>query len=188
MFGQIELKPSARDIVVALLANGDVDEVTAVLSKIGSFPREMHYENHMELCLAAKQMLIKSSREIPDIYISWAKSRNFWRYISIQERRSVSRDALLPLENQANRPLFIRLLAHAIVGLVRSSDDTLLRSLLHHSFSSISSAAAARICELIGDPGLTAISMEVDHAISARDGSALASAIRQAEESLYIHF
>jgi hypothetical protein len=65
-FGKIELKPSARDIVVAFLTNGDVDDVTAVLMKIGSTRHQMHYENHMELCLAARQTSIRSSREIPE--------------------------------------------------------------------------------------------------------------------------
>ena len=186
MFERIELKPSARDVVIALLLNGDVDDVTAVLLKIGSFPREMHYENHMELCLAAKQALLRSSKEIPDIYITWVKSRNFWAYFSKKERSSAESAAVLPLRNEGNRPLFIRLLAHAIVGLVRSSDDTLLRLLLHHSFTTISSAAAIRLSELIGDAALDATSMEVDEAISARRAAVLASAIRSAEESLYI--
>jgi hypothetical protein len=187
MFGRIELKSSARDIVIALLINGDVDDVTAVLLKISAFPHEMRYENHMELCLAAKQASLKSSREMPEIYVSWVKSRNFWAYISKKETSSVASDAVLPLKNQGNRPLFIRLLAHAVVGLVRSSEDTLLRSLLHHRFSTISSAAAIRMCELIGDAALNAISIEVDGAISAGRGNSLASAIRSAEESLYIH-
>jgi hypothetical protein len=135
---------------VALLTNGDVDDVTAVLIKIGSFRLEMYYENHMELCLAAKQTLVSSLREIPEVYISWAKSRNFWAYISKKERSSVKPEAFLPLQNEGNRPLFIRLLAHAIVGLVRSSDDALLRSLLQHSFITISSAAAIRCLNLSG--------------------------------------
>ncbi len=43
MFGQIELKPSARDIVVALLTNGDVDDVTTVLLKIGNITPRNQY-------------------------------------------------------------------------------------------------------------------------------------------------
>ena len=155
MFARIELKPSARDIVVALLANGDLDDVTAILLKIGSFPHEMYYANHMELCFAAKETLLRSSREMPQIYISWVKSRNFWKYFSKRERSSAEPNALLPLRNEGNRPLFIRLLAHAIVGLVRSSDDTLLRSLLHHDFTTIASAAAIRMSELTGDAALS---------------------------------
>ena len=42
------------------------------------------------------------------------------------------------------------------------------------------------MAELIGDAALSAISIEVDEAISAGRGRALASAIRLAEESLYI--
>ena len=187
MFARIELKPSARDIVVALLANGDLDDVTAILLKIGSFPHEMYYANHMELCFAAKETLLRSSREMPQIYISWVKSRNFWKYFSKRERSSAEPNALLPLRNEGNRPLFIRLLAHAIVGLVRSSDDTLLRSLLHHDFTTIASAAVIRMSELTGDAALSALSMEVDDAISAGRGQTLASAIRGAEENLYIN-
>ena len=186
MFAQIELKPSARNIVVALLTNGDVDDVTATLLKIGRHPEEMYYQNHMELCLAAKQTLVSSSREMPDMYASWQKSPNFWKYMSIKEKRSLPPDTQLPLQNQANRPLFIRLLAHAIVGLVRSSDNDLLRKLLHHEFITISSAAAIRMSELMGDSALTAISMEVDEAITTGRGRGLASAIRRVEERLYL--
>jgi hypothetical protein len=186
MFDEIELKPSARDIVTAILANADVGDVTAILLKIASFPSDMRYENHMELCAAAKGALLRSSTGIPEIYISWAKSRNFWEYLPKKESGSVESGAVLPLKNQGNRPLFIRLLAHAIVGLVRSSEDTLLRSFLHHSFITISSAAAVRMSELIGDAALGALSMEVDEAISAGRADTLASAIRGAEESLYI--
>jgi hypothetical protein len=186
MFVKIELKPSARDLVVALLTNGDVDDVTTVLVKIASFPHQMNYENHMELCLAAKRALTTSSRETPEIYISWVKSHNFWAYMSKSERSSADVGAVLPLRNQANRPLFVRLLAHTVVALVRSSDDSLLRSLLHHSFMTISTAAAVRMSELIGDVALNAISAEVDEAISERRSSTLASTIRAAQESLYI--
>ena len=70
---------------------------------------------------------------------------------------------------------------------MRSSDDTLLRSLLHHDFTTIASAAAVRMSELTGDAALSALSMEVDDAISAGRGHTLASAIRSAEENLYIH-
>jgi hypothetical protein len=41
--------------------------------------------------------------------------------------------------------------------------------------------------ELTGDAALSALSMEVDDAISAGRGHTLASAIRSAEENLYIH-
>ena len=41
--------------------------------------------------------------------------------------------------------------------------------------------------ELIGDVALGTLSMEVDDAISAGRSSNLASAIRAAEESLYMH-
>jgi hypothetical protein len=186
MFRRIELKPSARDIVVALLTNGDVEDVTAILLKIGRCPWQLHYENHMEMCLAAKQALLKSSIKVPDIYISWAQSRNFRVHFSKKEKVSAAPDAVLPLQNEGNRPLFIRLLAHALVGLIRSGDDILLRSLLHHSFMTISGAAAIRMSELIGDTALGVISMELDQAISARHAGTLASALRGAEESLYI--
>jgi len=55
MFTKIELRPSARGIVVSLLEHGDVDDVTAILEKIGSLKEEIHYQNHMELCVAVKQ-------------------------------------------------------------------------------------------------------------------------------------
>jgi hypothetical protein len=186
MFPRIELEQSARDIVVAVLANGDVDDVTTVLLKIANFPKTMFYQNHVELCLAAKRSLMKSSRGIPDKFATWMKSRNFWSYIHAKEMRSISADDLLPLDNQANRSLFIRLLAYAILGLVRSSDDELLHLLIRHRFTTISSAAAVRISELLGEEALNAISAEVDDAISAGRAGALASAICSAEESLYL--
>jgi hypothetical protein len=188
MFQKIELKPSARDIMMAVLTNGDVDDVTAVLAHIGNAQRDLRYENHVELCLVAKQTLMKSSREMPDIYVSWVKSRNFWAYISKREKSSVSPANLLPLQNQGNRPLFIRLLAHAVVSLVRSSDDALLRALLRHSFTTISSAAAVRMSELIGDAALKEVSKDIDDAIIARRGGDLAAAIRRAEEALYMPY
>ncbi len=95
-------------------------------------------------------------------------------------------DMLLPLANDGNRALFIRLLAHAIVGLVRSSNDNLVRSMLHHEFTTISSAAAIRLSEILGEAALTTISTEVDDAIRGGRSRTLASAIGAAEERLYI--
>jgi hypothetical protein len=163
-----------------------VDDVTAVLLKIGSFPDPMEYENHMELCLAAKEALLKSSKGIPTKYASWVKSRNFWVYLNRGELSSAEANAVLPLQNQGNRLLFIRLLAHAIVGLARSIEDELLTLLLRHSFRTISGAAAIRMAELVGDRALDLISNDVDESIARGRASILASVIRVAEESLYI--
>jgi hypothetical protein len=77
-------------------------------------------------------------------------------------------------------------LAHAIVGLARSIEDELLNLLLRHSFRTISGAAAIRMAELIGDRALDLISNDVDESIARGRASILASAIRVAEESLYI--
>jgi hypothetical protein len=186
MFVGIELKPSARDIVLALLTNGDVDDVTAVLSKIGRFPHQMHYENHMELCLAAKEALLKSSKGIPAEYKSWVKSREFWTYLTKGERNAAEGGAVLPLQNQSNRVLFIRLLAHAIVGLARSIEDESLNVLLRHSFRTISGAAAIRMTEIIGERALDFISTDIDESVARGRANILGSAIRVAEEGLYI--
>jgi hypothetical protein len=126
------------------------------------------------------------SKEVPDIYTAWVKGKNFRKYISAKEKRTSPPSSQLPLQNQANRPLFIRLLAHAIIGLTRSGDEKLLRLLLDHEFTTISSAAAVRISELSGDAALGAISMEVDGAIREGRGSVLAAALRAVEESLYL--
>lgn len=186
MFGRIDLKESARDIVLALLTHGDVDDVTAVLLKIGGVLGEMRYENHVELCLAGKDALLKSSRGIPSEYASWIKSRNFWVYFNRTDIRTAEASAVLPLRNQGNRLLFIRLLAHATLGLVHSIEDELLNLLLRHSFKTVSGAAAIRMAELVGDRALDLISNDVDGAIARGRAGILASAIRAAEESLYL--
>ena len=187
MFDKIAPKPSARNVVVTLLNEGGVDDVTAVLLKVGNFRAQIYFQNHLELCLAAKQATIRSDKQMPQEYNTWVRSRNFWSYVSRAERSSLEPHDLLPVRNQSNRPLFIRLLAHAIVGLMRSSDDPLLHTLLRHDFTTIASSAAIRLSELLGDSALGVITTEIDSAISAGNAVTLASAIRRAEESLYIH-
>jgi hypothetical protein len=184
MFKAIELKSSSRDIVLALLTYGDVEDVTAILRKLSDSPHQVGYQNHMELCFATKRTLMNSTSEIPEEYVSWVKSRNFSEYILREDRGKA--DSALLVKTVSNRPLFIRLLAHAIVGLVRSTDDPLLHLLLRHSFITISAAAASRMTEIDGGAALSVISKEVDDAIAARRGVTLASAIGAAEESLYV--
>src|SRR5262249_2362966 len=150
-----------------LLAHGDVGDVTSILQKIAGTSDRIEYQNHMGLCLIAKRQMLQSSAGLPEIYINWTKAREFWKYLSHKEKSSMAASDLLPLENPSNRPLFLRILAYAVVGLTRLADDALLRSLLHHSFTTIAGAAAIRMSELMGDPALSAVSTEIDQAIGA---------------------
>ena len=140
----MDVKPSARNVVAALLKHGDVHDVTAILLKIGEFRPQVYFQNHMELCLAAKEATIRSAGPMPEQLRRWATSRNFWRYVPKSEQSSVGPDDLLPIRNLSNRPFFIRLLAHVVVGSTQSIDDDLLSSFLHHDFTTIASAAAVQ--------------------------------------------
>jgi hypothetical protein len=92
---------------------------------------------------------------------------------------------MLPLGHRDNRVFFIRLVAHAVIGLARSEDMELLRRLAGHSYRAIARTAAVRMSELIGEKALQILGGDIDQAVMSHRSAALSEALRFAERRIY---
>lgn len=182
---QIRLTPSSRDISASILTNGEPEDIAAVLIKIAEADDPAYYQNQTEICDSLRSHLRGSDARIPEQFIAWMNSENFWKYMSAADRRAAVPGASLPIRNYENRLLFIRVLANAIIGLARSADDDALRRLIDHEYRTVSRPAAERLTELIGEPALQILAGETDQAVRSGRGSALAEALRVAERIHY---
>jgi hypothetical protein len=182
---RIQLHPSSRDIVVALISNGTVTDLVYVVKRICDSVGTIYYVNHIEICDILTSRLKKLPEHIPECLSLFLRLRNFWEYMNARERRSAAPDTVLPLRNFENRPPLIRIVAHAVIGLSRPGDEETLRSLVNHSYTAIARAAASRLSELQGEAALSAVANEIDAAIESGRGAALAEAIRLTERGLY---
>ncbi len=184
-FQEIRLHPSSRDITAAILENGEVEDVLAVLSTIGEAQYPIYYENQTEMCQALVSRLNTLRVTIPESFRKLLATKNFWQFIPAEERRTAPPESILPVHSYENRVLFIRIVAHAIIGLVRSPDEEALRRLVNHPYITVSRPAAARLSELMGEEALQVLASEIEQAILSGRGSALAEALRAAERGLY---
>jgi len=71
--------------------------------------------------------------------------------------------------------------AHALIGSSGQGDVDRLRHLCLHKFRMIARAAAIRLAQLCGDPGIRLFQAAVTDAIERQHAEAFGSAVREAE-------
>lgn len=94
-------------------------------------------------------------------------------------------DDLLPLANSDNRPLFIRLVAHALVGAATLEDAELLCRLATHGYRMVARAAGLRLVVLAGSDGIGRLQKALVTVDEHEDLNSLLTATRDAELQLY---
>jgi hypothetical protein len=181
----IVLRASSRDVIAAILEHGEKEDVIRVLRKIAEATEPAYYENQIEMCIALMRHFEGLAAGMPETYLRLFEARDFWTYISAKERRIAESGTVLPIRLYENRVLFVRILAHAIIGLSRSSDEELLRRLINHKFITISRPAAGRLSELLGEGALQVLAAETDQAIPSDRGRGLAESMRFVERILF---
>jgi hypothetical protein len=104
----------------------------------------------------------------------------FWGHPRDERMR---KSDLLPIAQPANRTLFIRLVAHTIIGGAQSADSDLLCRLAMHPYRMIARAAAIRLIAILGADGMSRLLSVLAGKIENDDS--LAVAIRDAEMQHY---
>jgi len=85
------------------------------------------------------------------------------------------------LKHLDNRALYLRLVAHAVVGAAGQNDLDLLEKLAQHDYRMIARAAAVRLAQLGGDDGIKILQSAVKEAIERGNAEAFGIALRDAE-------
>ena len=117
---------------------------------------------------------------VPIELLSIYRRKGFWDG-DLSWRSKVAAKDKLPLKYMGNRALYLRLVAHAVIGAARQDNLDILERLAQHNYRMIARAAAARIVQLGGDDGMKMLQSGVTAAIDRGNAEAFGLAVRDAE-------
>jgi len=177
----IRLTPSSREIVLALLKYGNLNDFKLVLNRVEIAEYEVDFWNHTQLGRAVARQMAKVGKGIPKFLLDIMDRKEFWEYITEKERANLPTRELLPVRYFRNRSLYIRLSAHGIIGTAKEKDQERLVELATHGYGLIARAAAVRLVHLLGEQALRKLSAKVDERIQKGQSESFADAIRSAE-------
>jgi len=177
----IRLTSSAREIILAFFKYASLEDIKLILDRIVEEKDDIDFWNHMELARTASKRMEEITSRIPEFLLDIARRREFWEYIPRENRESLAKNDLLPIENLNNRALYVRLTACIMIGAAGKEDQEYLLRLSTHEYEWIARPAAIRLIRLFGENALRKLSNDIDSAIQNNKASSLASAIRSAE-------
>ncbi|MDD1757106.1 MAG: DUF4062 domain-containing protein [Methanotrichaceae archaeon] len=178
---KIRLTASSRQLVHALLEYGNLSDFKLILSRIGAQEQEIDFWNHSQLAQTVAKRMERIAKRIPGFLRKLVGRKEFWEYVSNDDRPKLPRTDLLPLRLSENRRLFIRLAAYGMIGAATKEDKELLTKLATHNYGLIARAAAIRLVRLLGDKALRELSAKVEESIQKGESKSLADALRSAE-------
>jgi len=117
---------------------------------------------------------------VPVALAEICRRKGFWED-SRSRGSKLARKNELPLKSRDNRALYLRLVAHAIIGATGQDDIELLKRLAQHEYRMIARAAAVRLAQLGGDGGIKALQSASTDAIVHGNAEAFGQAVRAAE-------
>jgi hypothetical protein len=182
---RISLTPSSRDIVLALLKYGNLDDVKLILDRITKSENKVDFWNHTELGHASARRMENIGEGIPQFLKEIQRKKEFWEYIPPKERSNRPEKDLLSLKDRDNRSLYVRLAAYAMIGSAEKKDQEHLIRLTTHQYGLISRTASLRLVRLMKEKAPALLSSKVDDVIQRGGAQSLASALRAAELELY---
>lgn len=177
----IRLTPSAREVVLALLKHGNLNDLKLVLNRVEKADDRIDFWNHTELGRTVARRMTKIKKRIPKFLTDISDKKEFWEYIPREERAKLPDNYLLPIRSLDNRSLYVRLAAYAMVGAANEEDQDRLLDLANHSYSLIASAAMIRLVHLVGDNAFQRLRAKIDESIKKRQAELIAEALRSAE-------
>lgn len=181
---EIQLTPSAQYLALALLRLGDASDVEFVIRAIAETPAEIRYWLQIEVSHAVEERMQALGTQIPPDIRSVLEEREFWKNPGVS-RRDHATVRGLPLQNKSNRTLYIRAVAHAVIGVAQKSDVELLCRLVSHPFSIISRSAAIKLIGLFGETGMQTLQSKISEMIHDGEAENVAEALRAAEIHQY---
>jgi hypothetical protein len=177
---RVKLTPSAQTLALALVSYGSARDISLVIKRVANAAYEVRYWFQIEIARAVGKRMTEIGAHISPALSAACRRKAFWEHPAAQGTK-FPRNELLPIRNAANRTLYLRLVAHAVIGAARVEDCDLLCRLARHEFRMISRAAGIRFAALAGDEGIRMLQSGAMDAIQRGEAESLASAIRDAE-------
>ena len=179
-FQRIALTPSAQYLTTALICLGDASDTVAVIKRIEDANSEIRYWYQIEMGQIVGRRMRDLGGPIPPELLEIVQQDDFWddpRALSLKSAHSTER----PLKSLYNRALYIRIVAHAVIGAARRDNLDLLKDLSQHKFRLVARAAATRLAQLGRDVGFKTLQSAVTDAIVHQHAEAFGLAVRDAE-------
>ena len=184
VFKKLSLTPSAQYVAKALIRLGSSGDIVTIIKRIEQAEYQINYWFQIELGEVVGRRTAELGGPIPAELLRISRRNDFWndpRVLNLKSAHKTNR----PLKSLYNRALYIRLVAHALIGSSGQSDNELLRSLCLHEFRMIARAAAIRLAQLEGDPGIRLLQSAVTDAIERQHAQAFGLAVREAEIDVF---
>jgi len=179
-FQRISLTPSAQYYALALVRLGNSSDVVRVINRVARSDHDIRYWFQIEMGRIIEKRSTELGERLPGELLRVVKKKSFWEDPR-NGRSKFSRKDLLPLKHLDNRTLYLRLVAHAMIGAARRNNLDILKRLAQHDYRMIARAAAIRIARVAGDSGIRILQTSVDAAIEHGNGEVFGLAVRDAE-------
>ena len=179
-FEKITLTPSAQYLALALVHAGTSADIVRTIKKVEQAGYDIRYWFQIEMGRIFEKRMREIGGPVPIELLRICRRKGFWD--DDRGRTSkVARKDKLPLKHLDNRALYLRLVAHAVVGAAGQNDLDLLEKLAQHDYRMIARAAAVRLAQLGGDDGIKILQSAVKEAIERGNAEAFGIALRDAE-------
>jgi hypothetical protein len=179
-FQKITLTPSAQYFALALVRVGGSADIVRTIKKIEQAGYDIRYWFQIEMGRIFEKRMRELGGPVPIELVRVCRRKGFWN--DDRGRASkVARKDRLPLKFRDNRALYLRLVAHAIIGAARTDNLDLLERLAQHNYRMIARAAAVRLAQLGGEGGIKMLQSAVSSAIESGNSEAFGLAVRDAE-------
>jgi len=179
-FQKITLTPSAQYLVLALARFGSSTDIVKIISGVEQADYDIRYWFQIEMGHTFESRMRELGGPVPVALAEICRRKGFWED-SRSRGSKLARKNELPLKSRDNRALYLRLVAHAIIGATGQDDIELLKRLAQHEYRMIARAAAVRLAQLGGDGGIKALQSASTDAIVHGNAEAFGQAVRAAE-------
>jgi len=178
-FETITLTPSAQYLVFALAASGGSADIVRIISRIEQVEYRVDYWFQIEMGHVVERRMRELRESVPSELVDICEKTSFWEDPRRDSRAARKND--LTLKSLDNRPLYLRLVAHAAIGAAGPKDLDLLKRLALHEYRMIARAAAVRVAQLGEDSGIRMLQSLTTDAIASERAEAFGVAVRDAE-------
>jgi hypothetical protein len=177
---KITLTPSAQYCALALVHLGSLTDIVKTIKKVEQVAYDIRYWFQIEMGHIIEKRMEEIGGPVPNELLRICRKRGFWNG-DLSWRSKVAAKDKLPLKYMGNRALYLRMVAHAMIGAARQENLDLLERLAQHNYRMIAKAAAARLAQLGGDDGMKMLQSGVTTAIERGNAEAFGLAVRDAE-------
>jgi hypothetical protein len=177
---KISLTPSAQYCALALVLLGNSTDIVKTIKKVEQVGYDVRYWCQIEMGRIVEKRMKEIGGPVPIELLRIYRRKGFWDGDLSWRSKVAAKDKLL-LKYMGNRALYLRLVAHAMIGAARRENLDLLERLAQHDYRMIARAAAARLAQLAGDDGIKVLQSAVTAAIERGNAEAFGLAVRDAE-------